>query len=694
MAHFARGASPSSCGRCAEPLETFKDVLMRIYITIAAFLMLAPSAFAQIGASTSSDADETPESTDASPPATAPRSSDAAAEPASAPRASASPAGELGGPYVLDRAPSIGAAAGLFRTYQATGLEPGTFGLSLMTEYFGGSDVVRQEDRTRRFIGHLSFSWTPIEHLEVFVQMHGRATTNTLGNPELIQSIGDTRIGLKGFGEIIPGLHLGGLLAFQAPAGANTVGLDFSAFSLDIIAIATADLRALADVPLRFHLNVGYLLDRSERLFPFILERVERFGHHVHDYDRVLLGLGIDVPIDYVTPRLEWRLEIPNGAPCDSGVLQPCVTDNGFSAYPHWLTIGAATAPFMDDLAFHAGLDLAITTKESQGTPAVPGWNLMLGMSYNLNPRGQVVVVEPPVMDDVAPAAATGMVVGRIVDAETGAPLEGVIIRYADATYTSQITGPDGRFRTFDFPIGAGVTLEIEHPAYVTRSFEVTITETPREGTIELVPDFTGTRLSGTVTSSAGRPVAATITLQGPDAQTIETNADGTYVVDVEPGAYRVFVSAPGFAGSAEALTLEPGRVESDMTLSPLAAGQQLRFVGTELGTDDADAMQIFDGAGLSPAADDVLDELAALLARESGVRVRVVAHTDDQEDPVAEQELTEARAQEVVDALVDRGVERNRLRAQGAGATAPLVPNISDRDRRRNNRVQFVVVP
>ncbi len=653
---------------------------MRTIATLFVLLSLSSVALAQENDDTATDATET---------------NVEAAETADAPDDAPAAVVDRGDPLVFDAGPSLSSATGLAHMYTAHGLPVGEFGLSLWTEYFSGTDVVRTGDNARRFIGHLGLSWTPIDHLEAFVELSARATTNTLGDPELIQSVGDTSFGAKGFGEPYPGLHFGGLLRLNLPAGANSVGLDPSALNLDILALATVDLRELADVPVRIHVNGGYLLDNSAQLFPFVLERTERFGHNVYDYDRIHLALGVDAPVQYITPFIEYQLDIPTGAPCDSTNPQPCVTDNGLSAYPSWITLGARSAPLGEGLAFSGAFDIGVTTAESQGTPAVSGWNFILGLSYNLNPMGRTEYIEVPVevpTEAIAPAA-TGYVIGTIANASTGEPVDGARIAYVGTEYTDQITSEDGRFRSVEFPPGEEVTIEVSHPDFVMRSLRVTISEEPREGTIELTEAFDGARVSGTITSMNGTPIGGALAFRGAGTADVDLDSgESDYSVDLEPGEYTVTAYADGYVSQREQITFESGRVTRDWRLELADAGTLWRMTGDVIApTGDASAIT-FDDGELTDGARAALDALAAQLAASPETSVRVRAHTDAGDDAAAEIETTTARADAVVAYLIEAGVAAERLTAEGVGGSEPLFPNISDRNRQRNNRVEFVL--
>ena len=659
---------------------------------IAVFLVLAlPAAsHAQIG-STSTTGTPAFGGEAAAPAADAPAAEAPAAAttaPADAPReASASAPVAVGNDYTVDAAPTIMGATGLMRTYQAGGLETGTLGLSLQLEYFKGSNIVRRDDEVSRFLGHIGVSWTPLDFLEVWFTGSGRAVRNSQGLPEVIQSVADLNFGLKGFYGVNDWLSVGGLLNVNLPAGANRVGTDFSGTGLDILALSTFDLRSALDIPMRAHLNVGYRLDNSANLFDFELDRVERFGQGIYGYDRIFLGVSVDAPMKYITPFAEWTLEWPNGAACDGTIDQGCVGEIGFASYPSFLTVGARTEP-VNGLSFNVGVDMGLTTAESQGTPAIPAWNFLIGAAYNLNPR-PAQVVEVPVEVPVAVGSVMSHVEGVIRESGSQAPIAGARIRYVDTDFTDQITGDNGRFRTFDFEPGTGVVIEVSHPEYVTREMAVTITEEVLSGPIDMEPSFTGALVQGTVGTTG--PAEVTVSLRGEQNYDIVADEDGAFEMEIEPGQYRVIVHAPGHQSARDIMTLDAGRHTIDESLSALSATAQFRFTGDGFGPANADARIDFAADGsLTPEAIALLDGVVALLAAEGTGRVLVRSHTDPKETIEEELNLTTNRATAVIDYLVGQGVSAARLEADGVGAAEPLFPNIADRNRRRNNRVEF----
>lgn len=97
-----------------------------------------------------------------------------------------------------------------------------------------------------------------------------------------------------------------------------------------------------------------------------------------------------------------------------------------------------------------------------------------------------------------------------------------------------------------------------------------------------------------------------------------------------------------------------------------------------------------------------VLDRLAEILQKYRSYQIMVEGHAAliNWADPVkAEREeqtelmpLSQARAEKVVEALVERGIDRNRLDAVGVGGTKPLVPHSDIENRWKNRRVEFIL--
>jgi outer membrane protein OmpA-like peptidoglycan-associated protein len=101
-----------------------------------------------------------------------------------------------------------------------------------------------------------------------------------------------------------------------------------------------------------------------------------------------------------------------------------------------------------------------------------------------------------------------------------------------------------------------------------------------------------------------------------------------------------------------------------------------------------------FGSGGAAIALDSIplVDALGAELKACAGTAVEVGGHTDASGGDAANQKLSEARANAVTQALVERGVPTDRLMPKGYGETAPLDPANTPAAYAKNRRIEFKV--
>ena len=88
-----------------------------------------------------------------------------------------------------------------------------------------------------------------------------------------------------------------------------------------------------------------------------------------------------------------------------------------------------------------------------------------------------------------------------------------------------------------------------------------------------------------------------------------------------------------------------------------------------------------------------LLDEIAAVLSDIPSRTVVVRGHTADVGRPAEQDALSEERAKTVADELSTRGTAPGRLIFEGVGAAEPLDSNDTEEGRRRNRRVELLIV-
>jgi len=87
-----------------------------------------------------------------------------------------------------------------------------------------------------------------------------------------------------------------------------------------------------------------------------------------------------------------------------------------------------------------------------------------------------------------------------------------------------------------------------------------------------------------------------------------------------------------------------------------------------------------------------LLDRVAGTLLRCGDVGIEVAAHADSDGSAEQNRTLTQARAETVVDYLVDAGVKREQLTAMGYGEDNPIADNATEEGKRANRRIEFAV--
>ena len=102
--------------------------------------------------------------------------------------------------------------------------------------------------------------------------------------------------------------------------------------------------------------------------------------------------------------------------------------------------------------------------------------------------------------------------------------------------------------------------------------------------------------------------------------------------------------------------------------------------------------------AQLRKSAYPVLDKVAKVLEGVPEQPVGVEGHTDNipikHSGWASNEELSLARAKAVVDHLVKRGIDANRLTPVGYGEERPIASNDTARGRAKNRRVEIVILP
>jgi type IX secretion system PorP/SprF family membrane protein len=99
-----------------------------------------------------------------------------------------------------------------------------------------------------------------------------------------------------------------------------------------------------------------------------------------------------------------------------------------------------------------------------------------------------------------------------------------------------------------------------------------------------------------------------------------------------------------------------------------------------------------FNSSDLDEPTETFLDELAQTLRQDENLRLNIEGHTDNIGSDKFNLRLSQKRAEVVKALLVKKGINAERLNAEGKGLREPLNDNLTDEERAKNRRVEIIV--
>lgn len=616
-------------------------------------------------------------------------------------------------------APSVSGETGLIRVGAADSVRPRIIRLSLGLDYFSVSSFFSESDSHRHFGGTLAISVSPINFLELWLNYRLESNNNARTTPQLLQAQGDLTLGAKGFYPLSDVFTAGIDAQVALLTGIGQSSFDLGASQLRLRGLLTGDFQKTANLPLRAHLNTGVTFDGSNKLASGMLSNAERFALGISDFTRIGIGLGVELPFKFVTPFLEYTIELPLGYKATPGVVlarsalrttqemvscDPTMdaTDAGCArpiagrAIPQRLTPGVRITA-IPDLTLDVAVEIGITPDKATGILATPPYNVVLLASYPIDPfhtatdRGPPIAV-PVLVPEKEPAPPAGRVEG-VVKGKDGARIAGAVITFDRAPPVA--TSADGHFKSFDLEPGP-VAITVTREGFETATAKSDVIDgAPIELEVELVPMVKEGSVRGRVIDDQSQPIAqAPIELSGPTSAQATTGADGTFELKAASGKHTITISPRGYLKTARALEIQG----AETTLPDIVVRKRPKKAIAELSGDRIVIKErvhfVNNEARLAPDAAPVLDNVAdVLIANPQLKKVRVEGHTDNVGSDAANLQLSKDRAEAVVRYLVQQGIDPKRLMSEGFGASHPVAPNLTRRGREQNRRVELAIV-
>ncbi|MFU8843702.1 MAG: OmpA family protein [Bacteroidales bacterium] len=224
------------------------------------------------------------------------------------------------------------------------------------------------------------------------------------------------------------------------------------------------------------------------------------------------------------------------------------------------------------------------------------------------------------------------------------------------------------------------VILAHNHPAFAPQPAKPIEQNTVLEGVI--LDDIALTPLQATIeiTDNLKNELLASFESSG---------STGSYLISLKPGKnYGITVSRPDYLFYSENFNIpddaEATKIKKDILLSRLEVGSKV--VLNNIFFD-------FNKATLRNESVAELERVHKLLMETPTLKIEISGHTDNIGAAAYNQKLSENRAKAVVDFLLQKGIDAERLQFMGYGMTQPVASNDTDQGRQQNRRTEFKVV-
>lgn len=287
---------------------------------------------------------------------------------------------------------------------------------------------------------------------------------------------------------------------------------------------------------------------------------------------------------------------------------------------------------------------------------------------------------------------------GLVIDQKSGEAIpsaEMTVVKNQKVTDTVAVND-DGAY-SFTLEEGNGdFALNVAAIDYHPGLGELTLGEITHDTTIikdiYLQPIKKQVLLSGiTYDEKTNEPVQATVEvlqINADKSRNRKTNDAGFYEVSLPAtGYYRLTAKAAGYLNGLDSIEYADETqltYTKDLYLKPIEVGTTVRLENIFFD---------FDKATLKSESFEELDKVVDFLNDNPSLEIEISGHTDSKGGDDYNLNLSQGRAQSVVNYIVSNGIDEFRLVAQGYGETVPLESNDTDEGRAFNRRVEFKVL-
>lgn len=395
-------------------------------------------------------------------------------------------------------------------------------------------DVLQQDDSHQRLFGELGAAYAARPHLQLAARVLGRYDSHR-GAERDDGGAFETELTSRHAFALSEALFVAAQGRLRFPA-AESAGRGFKAVSPELRALASSLLSKRYELTL----NAGYRFDRSmESVADHTqLSAADRLAAELSGYDAALLGLLFVAPAGPLTMSLEWSWDVALGDGAPSPVESPmrvrlAAQMRLASRYVPGIELGF-TPSARPELRSDARIEPRLWAALSFGV-------LFERQPTRAPAAAPVARAAPP----AEPAAVSRAL--RVTD-PAGAPLADASVTFTSAEGEQQLVTDASGLVVLRWPPASAPHVAVRKEGFQPK--ELDLPSAPSADapqlTVALERVLPDGEIKGSVRSlRGGKPLRSRITVQ-PLGLAVETDAKGSFQIDVPPGEYTLEISAEG----------------------------------------------------------------------------------------------------------------------------------------------------
>lgn len=203
-----------------------------------------------------------------------------------------------------------------------------------------------------------------------------------------------------------------------------------------------------------------------------------------------------------------------------------------------------------------------------------------------------------------------------------------------------------------------------------------------------------------------GNPISAQVQVKNEDKQKVTIQGkdikNGRMAQRYRPGNYSMRIMRADYYTDSITFTVQKSEVGGDpwkdsitvvlrqlpkieeIVETPEIVGQTFVLHNMFFATNKTNILE---------GSEEALQTLYDYLTANPDSRIKIIGHTDSVGSDEFNQKLSEGRAQAIREALIQRGIDENRVEAEGRGETEPVADNETEEGRQENRRVEIEIL-